>query len=688
LIRPGRTGELLSAAADARAAAGDRDGARRAYLAAADNARIAGRHGLLAGATLGLAGAGFEVTLFDDEQVALLEEALVAIGDDQLALRSKLSARLSVALSLAGHDARRDVLATEAVRLARDCGDDMAMAAALGARCDAHAGPDHVQEWAADATLIVAIGHRRHDHGIELLGRRLRLLASLEAGDLPGVDREIHEFAQLTDWLRQPGYGWYPRLWRATRAVMRGRLADQARLADEAEAMGRAAASPNVEILLLAHRHFVWLETGDLDTYLAETERWAPPGSWEQMGIQMLPLAIMRPLFAGRLDEARAALDRSADALRVAPRDAEWLTLVAQIGDLCSRLGGHRLVPWLYDTLAPYADLWSVDGIAAYAHGPVHRQLGTLAALLDRPGQAAAHFDAALIGNRAAGADLLAARTLFDRGVTLEDAASLGAARAAYVDLGVPLRIIEIDRLVSVLPPQPGPNLFRREGDVWVIGFAGSEARVRDSKGMHDLARLLAAAGRDLAAVNLVAPGPVPRSSDLGDTIDAAARGSYKARLVELESDLEDADRAGDPECSVRLHAEATRSSTSSAAPTGSADDHGAPATPPNGPAPQSPRASATRSGASTPCTLSSGVTSAGPYAPGPSAPTTLTRPSIGSCDRRPSPTPAQQCQAHTARGVRRGVFPNTANKPCVRTPSARPQTMAMQTSGGCRVRT
>lgn len=551
-------GELLLAAADARSAAGDGAGARRAYLAVADNAREGGRRELLAGAALGLAGAGFEVGLFDGEQVALLEEALAAVGDDDLALRSKLGARLSVALSLAGQDARRDVLAMEAVRQARDSGDDLAMAAALAARCDAHAGPDHVHERARDAAMIVAIGHRRADHGIELLGRRLRLLASLEAGGLPAVDRDIHEFEQLSDWLRQPAYGWYSRLWRAARAVMRGRLGDQARLADEAERMGRAAGSPNVEILLLAHRHFVWLETADIDTYLAETERWAPPGSWEEMGVQMLPLAIMRPLFAGRPDEARAALDRSADALRHAPRDAEWLTLLAQVGDLCARLGGHGLVPWLYDTLAPYAELWSVDGIAAYAHGPVHRQLGTLAALLDRREQAAAHFHAALAANRAAGAELLVARTLFDRGIALGDIASLRSARTAYVELGVTMRVNEIDRLAGPRTASPAPeaHLFRNEGDVWALRFAGSEARVRTSKGMQDLARLLGAPGREIAAVDLVASGPALPGNDLGEKIDATARAAYKARLAELETAMEDADRAGDAERSAQVQAE------------------------------------------------------------------------------------------------------------------------------------
>ena len=111
-------GSLLLGAGDARAASGDTDGARAAFLSAADHARRAGRPPQLATAALGLGGTGFEVALFDDQQIALLEEALDALGDDESALRSRISARLSVALSLAGREQRRIALSESAVRLA------------------------------------------------------------------------------------------------------------------------------------------------------------------------------------------------------------------------------------------------------------------------------------------------------------------------------------------------------------------------------------------------------------------------------------------------------------------------------------------------------------------------------------------------------------------------------------------
>ena len=51
----------------------------------------------------------------------------------------------------------------------------------------------------------------------------------------------------------------------------------------------------------------------------------------------------------------------------------------------------------------------------------------------------------------------------------------------------------------------PHPNVFRREGDYWLVVFDASTARVRDLKGMRYLARLLAAPGREFHVLDLVA---------------------------------------------------------------------------------------------------------------------------------------------------------------------------------------
>jgi tetratricopeptide (TPR) repeat protein len=553
---------LLLGAGEARAACADTEGARQAFLDAADRARRSGDWPALAAAALGLGGNGFEVPLFDAEQIELLEVALGSLANEDLALRARVCARLSVALSLSGHDQRRAELSDEAVRLAERSGDQAALAEALAARCDAHAGPAHVALRAEAAGDIVRLGQARGDRGTELLGRRLRLVAALERGEVIEVDAEALAFERVADTLRQPRYQWYVKLWRAMRAVMCGDIAGQQALADEAERLGHAVGSVNCEILLLAHRWFASLEAGEVETALSQLDALAPSGTFAEMGPQMVPVEAGRRLLAGYPDEARAALDVTAAEIQAAKPDAEWLTMVAQVADVCFRLGGHPLVPWLYDTLLAFADLWSVDGIGAYAHGPVHRQLGLLAALLGRESDADAHFEAALAGNRRAGAHLLIARTLLDRGMALAEPDTLRAAQRVYRQLGIGRRCDEIDALLTqqstTIRTKPQRNLFRRDGDVWTIAFDGRQVSVRDAKGHGDLSRLLAQPGREIAALDLAAPAGsgVPGGAGLGLSVDHAARAAYKARLLELEAELDDADARSDLGRSDHLHLE------------------------------------------------------------------------------------------------------------------------------------
>ena len=187
-------GVLLCALGEAALAAGDPARSRRAFTEAAAHARRHAQPELLAAAALGLTGgaAGFEVDLADPDRVAPLEEALAALPAADSGLRSAVSARLSVALAFTGAEPRRRNLADAAVAMARRLGDPRALAVALAARCDALAGPDHVAARQGMAGEIVVCARAARDRTLELLGRRLRLLALAEAGRWPEVDRSRH----------------------------------------------------------------------------------------------------------------------------------------------------------------------------------------------------------------------------------------------------------------------------------------------------------------------------------------------------------------------------------------------------------------------------------------------------------------------------------------------------------------
>ncbi|MFI8229168.1 AAA family ATPase [Streptomyces sp. NPDC085900] len=533
--------EMLLGLGAARLGAGEREAARGALLRAAGTARELGRPDLLARAALGLGTGpvGFEVDLEDRRQVDLLTEARAALTAESAApftaLRAAVTARLSLAAGLVESAGRRLALAEEAVRTAREAGDPATLAAALAALCDARPGPDHCRDRLDWSARIVATARDLRDPTLELLGRRLRSVALMETGAFAEADAEAAAYEAVVRPLRHPLYAWYVPLWRGTRALMEGRYEDCATELDEVEQLGRRAGSANAGLLAATQRWCLYAETGDragLERVGAEaTVLERSPMLWPRVTLALLAAQFGRP------EEAARRLSAVAPRIGGAPRDSEWLPMVAQAAETVAAVGSHPAAPDLYDLLAPYAGLFVVEGIGAAVRGPVERHLALLAAAMGDLDRARTHRDAALRAAEAAGA------------VALVD-------RIAHETAQPP----------TASTPAPDTALFHHEGPLWHLCYAGREARVPDSKGLHDLAVLLSRPGTPVPAVELASPGPVGElggdatglhpQGDTGEAVDAVARAAYRRRLRELEEEARDADAAGDAGRSERIAVE------------------------------------------------------------------------------------------------------------------------------------
>ncbi|MEM8922843.1 MAG: AAA family ATPase [Actinomycetota bacterium] len=104
--------------------------------------------------------------------------------------------------------------------------------------------------------------------------------------------------------------------------------------------------------------------------------------------------------------------------------------------------------------------------------------------------------------------------------------------------------------------PSPPPEVERaeavREGEVWRFVYRGRTVMARASKGLDDLAVLLARPDHEIAAIDLLGAAVVGGGSSQ-DVIDADARRSYEQRIRELQEALDDADAANDRGRSERL---------------------------------------------------------------------------------------------------------------------------------------
>ena len=91
--------------------------------------------------------------------------------------------------------------------------------------------------------------------------------------------------------------------------------------------------------------------------------------------------------------------------------------------------------------------------------------------------------------------------------------------------------------------PDPYGYVFRQEGEYWTITRPGAVIRLRDTVGLHLLARLLGHPDQEFAAVDLV--GGCGRTcatcSDAGEMLDRQAIDGYRRRLESLRAELEDA---------------------------------------------------------------------------------------------------------------------------------------------------
>lgn len=516
----GDRAELLLRLGEARMRAGDWPEAVAAYQDAAAEARRCGDARLLARAALGLGSGlgGFEVRLHDHAQLDLLREARDALESDHPDLLAWVLARLSVALSLEGDLEERAALTDEAVALARSLGARRPLAYALASRCDVFSGPAHREQRLVDAGEVVALAEAEGDRELELLGRRLLVVALLESGDLAGVDAERERFARAADRLRQPLFGWYVHLWEAMRRILEDDLEGAAVATDRAAAVGRRAHSGNAEILVQVQRISLLAAAGRHVEAAELCERAFPPPDFPATPGWLAGLYAA----AGRHGDAVALLDRlTAERFASIPCDSEWVAALCVAASGAIRVRHRAAATVLRELLTPYAEHWAVDGIGAACLGVTAGYLAGLAEVLGLPAEARKLAERAEHANRAAGI----------RRPSL-------AAPAA--------------------PPQTA--VFRRDGDMWTVVYDDKTARLRHAKGLHDLALLLASPGRELHVLDLVTASPdrtgpdadhggaegLHTPGDAGNVLDETARRQYQQRLRELDEliELEDIEPA------------------------------------------------------------------------------------------------------------------------------------------------
>ncbi|HVU00560.1 MAG TPA: AAA family ATPase [Polyangiaceae bacterium] len=500
----------------------------------------------------------------DPVLVGLLREALERLGDDRTALRAKLLARLAAAEQPALDPQAPVERAREAVELARglDPRDRLQVTYVATAAFVDYVAPGELEP-VLNEVLHLAAGVDRWI----AVHTRLRLCFTA----LLRIDRRAFEacaqtFTAEAEALGLPQWTRYAFLLKALGALLDGRFEEAEAAANRFESTSLDIGDSGAVFIVDVHRAMAaWSRTAPLDPSVrARLERYVPGRA---------AIAAWFSCQDGALDAARAALAELAGRI---PADPD---LAAMVAAAAAMAGERALAEDVYRSLLPRGGSVTVTSMVGSAVMDLSDRLLLLLAVATERWDAVEGHAASALGVAARlGSPVWTARVEADyadalerraRPGDLERAAELRSrARRAAEHLGMP-GVLSRCRAAGAGPTAAATEAGRearpssdarvtcsREGALWIVSGLGERVHVKTSRGMEMVARLVAEPGAPLHALDLAGATEGVDGGDSGPALDARARAAYRARLGDLVSERDDAERCADRGRYDRLTAE------------------------------------------------------------------------------------------------------------------------------------
>jgi DNA-binding SARP family transcriptional activator/tetratricopeptide (TPR) repeat protein len=364
------------------------------------------------------------------EQIALLEEALAALPDDDSHLRSRVTAQLALVIVAAsgvpapGVLDRALALNSDAVAMARRLGDRIALGYALRARMHVLWGIDPAPERLALGTELGQIADDVGDQFLALHGHMWRIRELLAQGDVDAVNEELARFEARDTGPVHPLESSYTLNVGAMMALIAGEF-------EQAEWMARRSmevAKGHNDLMVSFYGSLMawtWWQRGELGS-LEQMFREVIEDSLAGYLIVRASLALIHA-DAGDQDQAMADLDALAGfGWEIVANDQTEGVSLALAAAACGALGirARDHASLIYEQMRPYAGTAIVmRAPAAGCVGPADQYLGLLASATGDLALAEVHFEAALrLAHRMhsepfeAAAEVELARTLRQRG--------------------------------------------------------------------------------------------------------------------------------------------------------------------------------------------------------------------------------------------------------------------------------
>ncbi len=454
---------------------------------------------------------------------ALIHEAYLSAIDP--AMRCRLAAALSRAWVYGGDAGRGVEFAVEAVDLGDRLGDSGILADALDAALVARWGPDDLAERLqlsarlADTTAHLSAVEPR------LASHLWRLTTAWECLDVVAVQRQLRALDILAQESGSTRAAFFAASRRAMHALVVAELDVADRLIALTSRLGGQASEPDVMAVIHSLSASRAQRVGDLDMLVREAESFEGYGASEGIPSVSAEAAVLW-LQSGRRDRARElAIELAGSGLDGVRRDVDFLLTVTSIVEVAAAVGLDDISADGARLLEPYAGRGVLNAGAVSFHGVVDDYLYRANRALDNP-DATRWRQAAVIGYTRMGATWWRERAS-------EPATTVG-----------------------------GPIHFYRTADGrWVIGRDGAQAETADVKGLHYLSHLMRRPGIEISALDLAAaatghPAVTVHDTDSGDLVDPQALAAYRARLLDIDTELTEARSWADGNRQARLRVE------------------------------------------------------------------------------------------------------------------------------------
>lgn len=353
-------------------------------------------------------GSFHQAFVVNHELIALLERALELLGDDAERVRALLLARVGVELAWSDQLDRAREYSDNAVRLAEQLDDDLALARVLVLRQWTlfDSLPERL-EWYRRTEPIV---RRSDDPALLLEALDMAYFNAERAGDGEAAEKLFAEAVAIAEQLDSPMVWWNVARMATTRGA---RVCDHdSRVANVQRAYDVGKATKQRDAGLRRSGEMFWV---DFDHAEVEDQLAAMHASWRSAfvtpfgtGASVAHLCVD----LGMLEQAREIHDSLRPLIAHPLQHQVWLCVQSQLAHIAVGLGDLDDALLLESALAPHRDL--IANMWFSGVGSVARYLGEVRLLDGDVAGAIDHFEHALERNRTAGAVGWLARTSLD----------------------------------------------------------------------------------------------------------------------------------------------------------------------------------------------------------------------------------------------------------------------------------